>query len=334
MRIDGTSPRGSVARTTSGDVSQAQHVEGVVVGSTNATLKSVIADVVWVTSFIGSWALLLVLWSTWWVVPCTMLFVCHLAGLSEFVHQTVHQNLFARSRRWNRALGRLAAALIGIDFDTYRDFHRDHHRYANTRRDPERQLYTDDAYTRIARGWSRLSAAGKLARVPRVISYALRVLASFGPDRPFVRAVRWAVPVAILSSGIVEGLPLHLLPVKLVVSWYLPLLPLVFIDAAFAQNEHYGTEEISGTGSRGLVPHSVQYTLAWNLRVPAVIEFFLLKRNHHAEHHGSPGIHWTQARDAGAGRSRSLSTHLRALWTRGPRLIGVVFLPDAAQRIR
>lgn len=276
-------------------------------------------DALWVISFIATWLGLIAFWDTWWTLLLVPLFLCHLAGLSEFVHQTVHLNLFARSRRWNRSLGRAAAGLLGVDFDTYRAFHLDHHRFANTPADPERPLYRDPKYLEMVAGWGGLPARGKLARIPRIAGYAAGALASFGGDARFVRAVRWIVPLALLSSGYLEGLPWYLIPAKAVVAWYLPLFLLLFVDIIFAQSEHYMTEDAGRAGANGLVPLDEQYALSWNLGVPKVLEFFILKRNIHAEHHLVPSIHWTQARDGGAGRLLPLSRYLRRLWTEGPR---------------
>lgn len=276
------------------------------------------ADALWVMCFMASWGLLITLWNTWWAIPLVPLFVCHLGGLSEFVHQTVHQNLFARNRACNRILGKVAAAMLSTDFDTYRTFHLKHHRFANTEDDPERPLYRDPKYLAIAAGWQDLSTRQKLSRIPRLAGYIAGALASFGGDVRFVRAVRWLVPVIIALSGYLQGLPLYVIPFKVIVGWYLPLFLLLFVDIVFAQSEHYGTEDAEGAGTHG-VPNDVQYALSWNLKMPALLEFFFLKRNIHAEHHLMPGIHWTRARDRGAGRMLRFSDYLLMLWRQGPR---------------
>lgn len=277
------------------------------------------ADALWVVSFLATWGLLITMWNTFWAFLLVPLFLCHLAGLSEFVHQTVHRNLFARSLGWNRALGRVAAALISVDFDTYRAFHLKHHRFANTPDDPERPLYQAARYLEMTAGWESLSTRDKLARIPRIIGYTAEALASFGSGVRFVRIMRWIVPIAIVAIGVLQGTPWYLLPVQLIVAWYVPLFLLIFVDLAFAHSEHYGTGDAEEIGAHGTVPYDVQYALAWNLKVPAPLEFFLLKRNIHAEHHLSPGIHWTNARDQGNGRSLPFVPYLKTLWKLGPR---------------
>lgn len=281
--------------------------------------RLVMADALWVLSFAAIWGLLIALWNTWWAIPLGALFLCHLGGLSEFMHQTVHLNLFARSRRWNRALGKVAAALIGVDFDTYRSFHLDHHRYANTPADPERPFYRAPKYLALTEGWRDLTPWGKIARVPGIAGYVAGALASFGSDVRFVRAVRWAVPIALALSGVLLGLPWYLIAARMIAVWYLPLFLLLFVDIVFAQSEHYGTGDAETVGANGVVPNDAQYALSWNLKVPAPIEFFLLKRNIHAEHHLVPGLHWTQARDGGADRELRFGDYLRMLWKQGPR---------------
>lgn len=291
--------------------------ESVAARSDKAKLSAVV-DACWVISFLASWGILIALWNTWWAPVLATLFLCHLAGLSEFVHQTVHRNLFARSPGWNRLLGRFAAAMISVDFDTYRTFHLNHHRFANTSNDPERPYYKQPGYLEMVVGWQGLSPRQKLGRIVRIARYTAIALASFGGDRPFVRVTRWAIPIAIIGSGFVEGLPWFLIPVKVIVTWYLPTFLLLFIDILFAHSEHYGTREIAGKGPRGIVPVDEQYELAWNLKFPAIIAFFLLQRHLHAEHHLRPGIHWTQAR-AGSRRTLLPTDYLLMWWRQGPR---------------
>ena len=47
--------------------------------------------------------------------------------ITILMHDCVHGTLFA-SRRWNRVVGGLAAALTGVDFRTFARLHARHHR--------------------------------------------------------------------------------------------------------------------------------------------------------------------------------------------------------------
>lgn len=118
-------------------------------------------------------------------------------------------------------------------------------------------------------------------------------------------------------SGYLEGL-LYLIPVKMIMAWYLPFFLYTFVEFFLTQSEHYGTEEKGGSG---FVPLAIQYGVSWNLKLPAIIEFMVARRNLHAEHHLYPGIHWSRASDKKIGRTLPLSDYMRSWWTNGPRTI-------------
>jgi fatty acid desaturase len=276
-------------------------------------------DAFWILTFITSWCLLYSFWNTPWVLLCGPLFLCHLGGISEFVHQTVHLNLFARNRTLNRVLGTAAGAMIGMDYSTYRSFHLDHHRYANTSRDPERPLYNAPKYLALINDWADLPNLTKIKRVAGVIGYTAEALTTFGGNARLVAVTRWIIPFTIALAGYVEGLVWYLIVAKLAVVWFIPLFALIFVEITFAQSEHYGTGDPQKLSTNGSTSVEEQYQLSWNLKIPAVLEYLVLKRNIHAEHHLVPSIHWTQARDQGRGRILPLSEHLRLLWMQGPR---------------
>lgn len=283
-----------------------------------SNVKLVVADMFWISTFIVSWGLLIAYWNTWWAFLLVPLFVCYLVGLSEVYHQGVHRNLFARSHFWNRFFGKLAGAMLGIDFDAYRSFHLRHHRFANTPKDPEWYIYKDPAFQEIAGGWEGLSSYSRVWRIIRLTRYFASALAAFGKGIFFIRIVRWTIPLAIAAIGYLEGLPLLLIAAKVTVAWYLPLFLLLFVDIALVHSEHYATQEVAG-GVHGAVPHDVQYGVSWNLKLPAPLGFLFLRRNVHAEHHILPGTHWTQARDQGTGRTLRLGEYLGMFWRQGPR---------------
>lgn len=290
----------------------AQTVKGV------PALRLIIADVTWLTCFAGVWALLIVLWNTLWAVLLVPLFSLALAGMAEVVHQGVHGNLCGRTRLGNHALGAFASALFGIDFKSYRGFHFKHHRIVNTPEDPERAFYACPGYVSDARRWCELSAWKKLAALPGVIgSFSNTILTTLRSPSPLVHVLRWGIPLSIAAIGYFQGLgSWRALALEVVVAWYLPLGLFLFIDFFLTQSEHYGSE--SRTAER--VTLAEQYGISWNLQLPAPVEFLVMGRNLHAEHHEYPGTHWSIARDQRTGRTLALGAYLRAWWTNGPRV--------------
>lgn len=280
--------------------------------------RHVIMDALWVMSFMTTWGLLITFWDTWWAIVLVPLFSVFLAGLSEALHQTVHLNLFGRSRKWNGLVGKFAGALVSIDFDTYRAFHLKHHQTANSPADPERQFYNDPAYVELAKTWRGLSTKKKVRLAFRLSGMLAQAVATIVGNAPFVRVVGWAVPLVIAGLGYLEGL-FFLIPVKVFIAWYLPRLLFLFMDLLFAQSEHYGTSMVEGAGPHSTVSYKVQYENSWNLKLPAIIEYLVISRNLHAEHHLKPSIHWSQARTQKSERTLPLGKYMSMLWKEGPR---------------
>lgn len=278
-----------------------------------------LADISWFIAVVGVWSLLIACWNTVWAIALVPVFALQLAGMGEVLHQAGHNNLFGRSRRLNNTLGRFVAAIVCVDLPGYRDFHRKHHVSALTVEDSERLLYTDLNYLALRTGWAETSNFTKSLRFVALIVHLAKLMASFGGAVPFVRAVRWSIPVVLCIMGLVLGVAWYQLPLMLAVTWYLPNAVFLVLDMLLVQSEHYGAPTVLGTGQQSAVPPRTQYELSWNLKLPAPVQFLLLSRNIHAEHHGNAGLHWSHARDQKNERTLPLGTFLKRLWVEGPR---------------
>lgn len=293
------------------------HIQAVKVGA-SGKVRMLAADIFWLASFVAIWALLIMFWNTWWTLAFVPMFTLMLAGIGEFLHQAAHCNLFGRVRWWNDTLGGFASAMVGIDLKTYRAFHLKHHRIVNTPDDPERAIYTFSTYVADVKGWKTLTNVEKI-RMTAVAAnrFGEAIVSTLNGDSLLVRILRWVIPLGIATIGLLEGFRL-LLPAMVIVAWYLPLFLLSLIDMFLAQSRHYGTALI-GTCDRVSIPE--QYEISWNLKLPAVIEFMVMRRNLHAEHHEYPATHWSTAEDKHAGRTLYLGDYLRLWWAHGPRMM-------------
>lgn len=286
----------------------------------------VIVDTLWTISFIGIWALLILLWSTWWTVMLVPMFALMLAGLGEVMHQGVHGNLFGRIRPLNNLMGWIACVMNGIDFHTYRAWHFKHHRVVNTLDDPERAVYSNPDYLEKVRRWNTRSNWEKFRSLYGIVSHFGNSIGStLGTNAPLVRILGWGIPLSIAFVGFLEGL-LFLIPLKVIVAWYLPRFLYLFIDFFLTQSRHYGTEPLDSASSPQAtdskrIPVAEQYEISWNLKVPAVVELMLFRRNLHAEHHEYPGTIWITSRDKQIGRTLPLGAYLKAWWANGPRVM-------------
>ncbi len=288
------------------------------VKSDSNAATTVIADALWFASFSIIWGLLIALWNTWWAIALVPLFALMLAGMAEVVHQSAHGNLFGRSRMLNTLLGSTAAAVFGVDLRTYRTFHLTHHRVVNTFNDPEHAFYSFPAYVMKANEWKTLSLVRKSTVLVRVVGiFGGSVVSTLGTHAPQVRLMRWGIPLSIALIGLLEGFVL-LVPLMVIVAWYLPFGLFLLIDFFLAQSEHYGTAS-KEKSRRVTIPE--QYEISWNLRLPRVVECMVMGRNLHAEHHEYPAIHWSVARDKHIGRTLPLAVYLKEWWANGPRVL-------------
>ncbi len=272
-------------------------------------------DALWLLSFFALWASVIVLWNTYWIILLLPSFVITLGGLSEFVHQGAHGNLFGRNRKLNELFGKISATLIGVNFFAYRKFHMTHHVMANTRNDTELKVYASE-YTLAGVGWERKTAIQKLVSIPKVAwDFAGAGLSQFGARFP-VSLVQWIFPAVIIAGiGYLQHLSIWSIVALVCIVWYLPLLLLTILEFFLTQSRHYGTQLLAESSRH------IQYKNAWNLDLPLPIELMLLRRNQHATHHLDPKRHWSQMYRTKDARCLPLFTYLGMWWKEGPRRV-------------
>lgn len=278
-----------------------------------------IADILWLTCFITIWILLILLWNTFWAILLVPMLTIMLAGMAEVVHQAAHGALFGRFRPLNNLLGTIAALMLfGIDLRAYRRFHFKHHQTVNTRNDTELLFYGLPAYLEKIKSWQKLSFLGKITLIPSTIALLGKTIAKeFYSNSPFIKILGFGIPAAIAIIGLSQGF-LYSIPLQIFIAWYLPFGLFLFIDLFITQSEHYNT---NGIADKNTVRATDQYQISWNLKLPRIIEFMVMARNLHAEHHQNPGTHWFMARDQKRGRTLPLKNYLKSWWINGPRVI-------------
>ena len=77
-----------------------------------------------------------------WLLVTAPLLGSYVHKLSIILHDCSHYSLFA-SRRANRSVGSVAAALLGTTFDGFRVRHAEHHRRNGDLEDPEGRIYVE-----------------------------------------------------------------------------------------------------------------------------------------------------------------------------------------------
>lgn len=288
--------------------------------------RLMIADMLWLIVFVSVWGGLIAFWNTWWALALVPAFAVMLAGLSEFMHQGVHKNLCGRVQLFNNFVGTVAAAMVGVDFGIYRDFHLDHHDTVNTPKDPERSfLYTHPGYAAKAGRWKERSWFSRFWSWLGA-TFIFGYLFGFSTHTWLVWVVRLAIPLAIAGIGYVEGLSGLMILAKVGVAWVLPFFIFVFVDFFLAQSEHYG---MGDEPSARHVDNKRQYQISWNLWLPWPIPFMLFRRNLHAEHHENPGTHWWFARDKKLNRTLGPIQYLKSWWASGPRVMTPAPQPES-----
>jgi fatty acid desaturase len=241
-----------------------------------------------------------------WLLPASPAFGWLLAPMAllttpfwSLIHEAIHGTLL-RERMWNDRFGRLLAIGYGAPFVLLKDVHLLHHRYNRTRRN-RTEIYcpATSSWAAAAPGYYLLLAGGVyLAEVAPVLlvaaprrlwRYLARVLDS--PDtvagmlledisrrhlREF-RADAVAVILVYAAASFAYGRHAWMLAATLAAR----ALLISVADNAY----HYGT----GLEAR---------LEAMNLRLPRLLESFVLAFNLHSVHHRHPGLPWYELRSA------------------------------------
>lgn len=178
-------------------------------------------------------------------------------------HEGIHQT-FARSRRWNHALGRLGAIPVFIPYSRLRIHHLLHHRFTN---EPEKD---PDHWQVRGPFWSLL------LRMPAGEREARRLVMGEGPTP----AELWADRIQLAASGAVLAGLLWLAPWSALFAIVLPRALLVYVHALYVN----------------YLPHAGlpagRYASSRILPVPEPVGWLMLHHNYHALHHAHPAIPW------------------------------------------
>ncbi|MCY1285971.1 Fatty acid desaturase [compost metagenome] len=236
-----------------------------------------------------------------------------LVGGLEFLHQCTHNNAF-KSRRANRVWGRFFAALLFMNFNSYKCFHIDHHKFTGKAKDPERALYEGGTSA-----WSALLAAplGYLQFAAAVGRYGGALKRAGKADWRISEAVRLGYICGFL--GVLLWRPWLAIHAQVI-----PFLVFAWIDHLFNQAEHYGCRSGLEEGVCA-TPGEVSNDLLLPHWVGAVFLF----RNLHRVHHLAPMTKWHQAPRVFASlpvdelRTLSFRRFLRRYFTEGARVWGI-----------
>lgn len=238
-----------------------------------------------------------------------------MVGGLEFLHQCTHNNAFA-SHRANRLWGRFFAVLLFMNFDSYKKFHIDHHKFTCRAKDPERALYEGGVGA-----WMALLTAplGYLQFAAAVGRYGGVLRRSGKPDWWISEGVRLGYISCFIAVLLWRpGLAIH--------AQLIPFLVFAWVDHLFNQAEHFGCDTGMADGVC-LAPGDVSN----DLLLPRWLGMMFLFRNLHRVHHLAPMTKWYQAPQvfaslpASADQSRTLTFRrfLRRYFTEGARVWGV-----------
>lgn len=203
----------------------------------------------------------------------------YVGGL-EFLHQCVHNNAFS-SRLWNKFFGRFFASLLFMNFDAYRAFHVDHHKYTCKAKDPERVLYSGGDASPVI---SFLIA-------PVAHFYFARAVNTYGAEKFSRKGQEWKVSEVCRVFILFLLLVLFVYkPFMVLLAHFLPLSIYAWVDYIFNQAEHYGCAVDSDAGvCRD--PAKVSNDIV----LPNFIGYLFLFRNYHRVHHSHPSTKWYDA---------------------------------------
>ncbi|MCW5257157.1 hypothetical protein D5038_12580 [Verminephrobacter aporrectodeae subsp. tuberculatae] len=248
--------------------------------SKRISMKTALRDSLWLGAFgsvLVANSLLLVhasspSWYAWLGVPIQGLLF---AGMMEGFHQAVHFNL-NDWRPANMLLGRLIGAHLGLGFTAYRRFHLEHHALTNTPGDPEKAFYG-----KAIPAWMMfLAPFVALMRNANVINRGEYV--PDGEHRNHRRELISLVVARVLMVALTVIYPLQIFWL-----YWAPYLVFFIVELMISQSQHYFSSE------RPVAPKGIEhYAEGMNIRLPAVLGFFILYTNHHATHHVKASLKW------------------------------------------
>jgi fatty acid desaturase len=212
-------------------------------------------------------------------VLCSVFLGLLYVGGLEFLHQCVHGNAVS-SRFFNKVCGRFYASLMFMNFDAYRAFHIDHHKYVCKAKDPERALYGASNSSPVMSFF--LAPIGHLHFARAVNSYGAKV-GNRRRDWVISEVCRFFVLFLLLVLFVYK-------PFVVLVAHVVPIAVYSWVDYLFNQAEHYGCEVESDQGVCR-APQKVSNDVI----VPDFIGCLFLFRNYHRVHHVYPATKWYDA---------------------------------------
>jgi fatty acid desaturase len=230
----------------------------------------------------------------WLLLPLTLL----TTPLWSVLHEAIHGGLFADRRRNDRA-GRLLAIAYGAPFALLKSGHLMHHRYSRTRR--ERTEIYEPGRSRAA------VAAGYFPRLLGGLWFAevATVLLAAAPARVWRRAAR-----RLDADDTVTGLVLDAVAGRHLRAFRLDSAAIVAVYAGsfWAYGARWWLLALSLLGRAVLISvadNAYHYGTrlgapleAMNLRLPRMLEGYVLAFNLHNVHHQHPGLPWYALRGA------------------------------------
>jgi fatty acid desaturase len=181
-------------------------------------------------------------------------------------HEGTHRHL-ARRPWLNELLTWFTHALVGLSGTAYRAFHLDHHRYAQTERDPEYRFL--DRLCPGAPGWAYL-------RIPFAAHAYVNAYPFRGqPARVRARAERDLAGTALLHALLLAGLGARAYLLFVLAPIFTGLAAAVVLRSVC---EHHGA------------PTRDRWTRTRTNRAGALMDFLWSNTSHHLEHHLYPAV--------------------------------------------
>jgi fatty acid desaturase len=213
--------------------------------------------------------------SPWALLGLAPLLGAQIYKMTILMHDCVHGTLFA-SRRWNRVVGGLAAALTGVEFRTFARLHARHHREYGRTDDPQGLDYLGIAdATRWRLAWHLL---GPLTGWGVIKLLELRSPPGIAHDPGRRRHFLWfCAAQSVVAVAVTAGGRLW---------WLLPFYPACAATfGLFCSRVRGFCEHVAYAGER---PEGAVRSHAPN-RIDALF-FYDLGFNYHVEHHLYPTV--------------------------------------------